>query len=43
MRGLEVGRVACLWLAQAYVLEDALAPDDSLCEAGLEDRCLAVK
>lgn len=26
--GLEVGRVAYLWLAKARILKDALAPDD---------------
>lgn len=35
--GLEVGRVACLWLAKACVLKDALAPDDFL-SVGLASR-----
>lgn len=35
--GLEVGRVACLWLAKACVSKDALAPDDFL-SVGLASR-----
>lgn len=37
MCGLEVRRVACLWLAKACVLKDALAPDDFL-SVGLASR-----